>query len=1198
MRKLKLLIAAAALLVGVGAQAQKDVTSQYITNATLSSLSGWTATHTKTTVTNDPADAFTVSTRGNNTVGYATEAYAGWGSLIQTAYSMKQTITLPAGNYRLVNYSFYRQGGGANDNPSKSLAYLVAGEQKVALKTLGSIVAAAGYADSQAEGANVFDSKMYRNVIEFSIAADNTPIEIGVEGTFDEAKCWCIVGQFELFDLDDLASVSSPTDVTYAITNPGFEYRNLTGWSNNITVGNNTYANNNNWGQKAGIGFYESWRNNVALGNAGTFTQTLSDMPAGLYELSVYAQNIEQYNSNAGGTGMFLTANSDQTEIGSSKQYKVRTTLQNDGDLTIGIKLDNCTGNWIAFDRFELLFYGDPLDAYKDLLSEAVTAAQALIDGDAGAAISTTAKAAWQAVVNANDNDDNAFTEESEFNEAIANITNANTNYQAMAAPYAAFDAMKTKANGLKSQTTAYTDPGTAVSTLESAISTANTAVEAALTPDAINTQIENVRKAAFAFLGNVTLNENSTIDITAFITNAGFDDALTTGWNISGFGAYDGNNNTWHSYSTSYSCGEFYQAKFDISQTLTDLPAGKSFKLMVQAFQRPGDIAAVYSAYGDSENKTKNVTSEIYVNSKSQKIKNIASEYSVTELFDGTGLDAWTRDSNPATGVYVPNSMKGASVYFATDYTSGVKFYESEVAAAADDHGTLVFGFRDNTSAAAAWTIFDNFRLYYVGDDLSGFATDLTAVIASVKTAIDGMTISDKAKTMFKGLADSYEQTYSSAADYTAAISDVNSVETKASSFAAALTTQITDNVGEGVFQYNSTTNNKLWSAYSTAVSAVENFSGTTLSEVETLVDAVETAADSYINQELNAPTSTTHYNLVVATSGHTKNGNAIVIVPGSTSGNNPTGYGLNANFAINSNLAQAVTFTQVSDNNYNISFETADGTAYLTYGATNGSTADHKNYQIQATTDDSKKGEFKIAASTTTANVFNIINTITETSVDCQDGGNIYTEDGKTEFKLSEATQASVAVAIDSDVKYATRIFPFTPTALTGVKFFECTSTSEGILQLAEVTNPAANTPYVLYAENGYTGSALAGWGTAAATTCENNMLTGVYVDTKAPKDSYVLQNNTKNGVGFYKVVENSEPTVTANRCYLTVPNSSRAAFFFSTEATGIEAINALTSGEVEIYNAAGARVPALQKGINIIKTKSGASHKVMVK
>lgn len=1201
MRKLKLLLMAFALLGGASSiWAQKDVTSTYITNATLSSLTGWTATNTKNQNVSDPADAFTSTVRGDNTVGYATEAYAGYGQLIQTAYALKQTITLPAGNYRLVCYAFFRQGD-ANDNEhnSASKAYLVAGESKILLKTLRSINAA-GYANSQAEGANCFDSKMYRNLVEFTIDADNTPIEIGVEGTFDEARSWCIVGQFELFDLDDLASATSPTDMTYAITNPGFEYRDLSGWTNN---GFAYVDNNDNIGGKSGKAYIEYYRGG-GLENNKSISQTLTNMDNGLYEVTVYGHQ-QQGTPN---DGVKLYANDDFTYIGSTTQdYSVRTTV-NDGELTIMIKTDGSTANWTAFDKFRLKFYGDPLAAYQDLLDAAVEGAQALIDGDAGSAISATAKAAWQAVVDDNDNSDNAFTEESQFNTAIANITAANTNYQAMAAPYAAYNAMKVKANGLKNQTTSYTDEeGTAVSTLNGVISDADAAVEAALTAAAISEQTENVRKAAFAFLGAVTLNENATIDISAFIVNAGFDEALTSGWTITDYAAYEGNN--WHSYSTDYSCGEFYQAKFNISQTLTDLPAGKSFKLKVQAFQRPGDITAVYNAYENSEDKTKNVTSEIYVNEKAQKIKNIVSEYSATELFDGTGLDDWTRDSHPADGVYVPNSMKGASVYFDTDYTSGVKFYESEVAAAANEQGQLQFGFRDNTSGAGAWTIFDNFRLYYAGDDLSGFAADLTAVISSVKTAIDGMTLSDAVKTKLKAIADSYEDkgTYSTAEAYTAAITAVNSIETIGARYeAVASLTKIIENIGTGVFQYNSDTNDELWTAYSTAKTNVESYSGATIAGFEALVTLVETAASNYQNQALNAPEDGKRYYIKVATENHAKIDNAIIIVPGSTSVNNPSGYGLNANFAPNANLAQAVSFTKVSGNDYTINFVTAEGTAYLTYGVTNGSTADHKNNQIQATTDASKKGEFTIVA-TSTDNVFNIVNKITNSTIACQSGGNIYTEAGNADFTLAEASQATFpALKITSDVQWGTRIFPFAPGSLDGVTVYSCEGSTDNTLNLTEVTTPVADTPYILFAENGCDIAAKTEWGVGSGIEVTWGLLTGVYANTKATAGTYVLQKNN-NKVAFYRVDsgENKQPTVGVYRCYLTDPdpnpdpNSAREAFFFDEgEATAIDAISALTSGDAQIFNAAGAQLPSLQKGMNILQLSNGKSIKVMVK
>ena len=276
--KRKLLLFAVLMMVGAlgcSVYAQKDVTAKYIKNANLSSLSGWTNKN------------FNNPVKGNNTIGYASESYAGWDNVAIHEYSLTQEITLPKGKYTLVNYSFFRYGQSYDYDNRVSLAYLKAGDKEVAIKTLGSIEAS-GYANSQAEGANVFDSKMYRNVVEFNIDADNTTIEIGIEGTFDLKQSWCIAGMFELFDLNDAASVSSPTDVTYAITNPGFEYRNLTGWTSNGIV-----YQDNNWNSKVGTGFVEKWQSSAGLANA-TLTQRLTGLPNGLYELSVYGHNINQ----------------------------------------------------------------------------------------------------------------------------------------------------------------------------------------------------------------------------------------------------------------------------------------------------------------------------------------------------------------------------------------------------------------------------------------------------------------------------------------------------------------------------------------------------------------------------------------------------------------------------------------------------------------------------------------------------------------------------------------------------------------------------------------------------------------------------------------------------------------------------------------------------------------------------------------
>ena len=479
--KIKSILLTFAMVIGfVGnVYAQKDITNIYITNASLSNgTTGWTVNNFK-----DPK-------RGNNTIGYATEAYAGWDNLDITTYSLTQDITLQPGHYRLVNYSFFRQSEAYNSDKDKSLAYLKAGNTQKAISTLGSIPAAS-YANSQVEGANCFDAKMYRNFVEFTIDTDNTTIEIGIVGTFDIRRSWCIVGMFELFDLNDAASYNSPTDVTYTIANSGFEYRNADEWTSNDGGG---YADNENFGSKAGVGFVERWQssNNGGLSN-GTFTQTLTNLPSGLYEVSVYAQNIEQQNGSAAGRGMYVTANNARTEISANNQYKVRTTVT-DGQLTLGIQLDGCTGNWIAFDRFGLLFYGDPLEAYKDQLAAKVEEAQALVNGGT---LRSGAATQLQNVINDNDNDDNAFTEEAQFDVAISNLEQAINQATAIAAAYPAYDTFRAKAAALADN----------VATCESktaflnALTTADAAVDGATSVEAVAQQTAAVRSAITTFI-------------------------------------------------------------------------------------------------------------------------------------------------------------------------------------------------------------------------------------------------------------------------------------------------------------------------------------------------------------------------------------------------------------------------------------------------------------------------------------------------------------------------------------------------------------------------------------------------------------------------------------------------------------------------------------------------------------------------
>ena len=404
--------------------------------------------------------------------------------------------------------------------------------------------------------------------------------------------------------------------------------------------------------------------------------------------------------------------------------------------------------------------------------------------------------------------------------------------------------------------------------------------------------------------------------------------------------------------------------------------------------------------------------------------------------------------------------------------------------------------------------------------------------------------------------------------------------------------------NVGSGVFQIPTTAKNALESAIETAQGVYDDSSDA--DEVTTATGTLNTAVTTYNASELNTPADGKKYYIKVATTGHAKLNNAWVVSPGSISGNNPTGYTINASNTPASYLCQAFTFTQVRDNIYNISITLPEGEVYLTYGSLNGSAAGWNKQQIQATTNSANKGEFRIYAGNVD-NTFKIFNIEDNNYIDSQDGGNIYTDTSieKELFAVDEASQASVDLTISSENRFATRIFPFTPELPTGVEAYSCSAHENDLLTLTKVGTPAANTPYILYTKAGCSAT-LTGWGTAKQENYTVGYLTGVYESTTATAGTYVMQKNDGK-VGFYQVQSGEEPTIGVYRAYMTIPSSLARAFFIGFdegETTAIKTLDVLMNEKVNIYNANGVQIPSLQKGMNIIKGSDGKARKVMVK
>ncbi|MBO5887395.1 MAG: hypothetical protein J6Q60_05180 [Bacteroidaceae bacterium] len=171
-------------------------------------------------------------------------------------------------------------------------------------------------------------------------------------------------------------------------------------------------------------------------------------------------------------------------------------------------------------------------------------------------------------------------------------------------------------------------------------------------------------------------------------------------------------------------------------------------------------------------------------------------------------------------------------------------------------------------------------------------------------------------------------------------------------------------------------------------------------------------------------------------------------------------------------------------------------------------------------------------------------------------------------------------------SDALYGTFCAPFTvalPESVTA-SIITAANGNELILEPVAGNVVLANTPVLVEAS---AAESLSVSGIYAKGTPVAGLLTGVYENTPAPVGSYVLQNLDK--VGFYLVAEGNQPTVGANRCYLTVPAAGVKAFFLNGgDATGISGVDANVDANEAIYNLAGQRINKLQKGINIINGK----------
>lgn len=236
--------------------------------------------------------------------------------------------------------------------------------------------------------------------------------------------------------------------------------------------------------------------------------------------------------------------------------------------------------------------------------------------------------------------------------------------------------------------------------------------VQTVATAPEVNQLVKQAQQAEFDFLSNATPTDMAQpFNLSLLITNAGMDSS--DGWS--------------ESPALNFSCAEFYEKTFNMNQLLTNMPAG-TYQLRVQAFQRPGSTSQAYADYAAGR---ETVTTYMYMNSASKRVKNIAADAQQNRIGKGTEVTAGT----PA--VYVPNNMEAVAAYFANG------LYDNELAFELAQSGNLRLGLRCTTANSSYWSIFDNFRLYFFGKKSAEEVTGIRT-IDNVKATINNGVVYD----------------------------------------------------------------------------------------------------------------------------------------------------------------------------------------------------------------------------------------------------------------------------------------------------------------------------------------------------------------------------------------------------------------------------------------------------------------------
>ena len=623
---------------------------------------------------------------------------------------------------------------------------------------------------------NKVNCKVLYDILDSQTRVSYEEIEAAMKNVEQQIRDYLIATIFK--DATD----ENPANVTQLMENPNFDKGNKDGWDITSGIGQNLQYNYNDgvhdytlpdgtpihghYNSETGAwiqGFIEAWHQSNNLGN-GTISQTILGLPAGKYSFSCDAIACRQGSGKQSNVGVFLFAQGGDVNMRTAistdnekPEHFEMTFVSSGGTIVLGLMSQDATANWMAADNFELWYYGevDPNeDPYKVILKGTIASLEKKYPDVESLMANVDVKEAYTTELEAAKNCEADFQQEdSVLNAAAAALAKSIDDYVRMESLMAEVQAQSEKFEG------------TSFDELSEILGEwyEMTLMEAYNDGTADGNMIDSIRiNMSKMIVDHITANVKPGDELTPLITNPAFDDNFS-GWSTTGstpaFGGKGGNGANGLGDIPSLNSGnaEVYHNAFNMFQLVRNMPKG-AFKLTAQAYERNDEPGGVWESEWD-EGPQVGIHAVLYANNFESKVNNIMAGAQTDCVYRVNDSDSYPTDTY-ASGhdMWVPNSMDGANFFFAISpetYQVSVDF----VLGTAGD--SITIGLKNDYKSS--WVIFDNFRLFYVGDGMDALEEPVNSMLAKLDEVINdeeslfGADVKPAAEKARKDLADAF---------------------------------------------------------------------------------------------------------------------------------------------------------------------------------------------------------------------------------------------------------------------------------------------------------------------------------------------------------------------------------------------------------------------------------------------------------